>query len=90
MTKIFRSYFFYFKFFVKQTLIDNDCIIPALKVLDNGDLVSGDELGRLRILDTKNGTVKKEIKCGSAINSFEILQNGDFVSASDESIIIWD
>ena len=59
-------------------------------MLDNGDLVSGSADGAIKIWDVENGTIKKEIQVNSQINAFEVLENGDFVSASKSSIIIWD
>ena len=60
-----------------------------MKVLDNGDLVSGSQDSTIKIWDVETGIVKKDIKDISGIN-FEVLQNGDLVSASGESIIIWE
>jgi WD40 repeat protein len=53
-------------------------------------LVSGCEDGTINIWDVENGTMKKEIKVDSCINSFEVLANGDLVSATNKSIIIWE
>ena len=75
---------------VKRTLTGHSKYVFALKVLDNRDLVSGSADGAIKIWDTENGTVKKELKAGSGVNSFEVLQNGDLISASDHSFIIWD
>jgi WD40 repeat protein len=58
-------------------------------MLNNGDLVSGSADGRIKIWNVETGTVKKDLIVNSEINSFEVLPNGDLVSASDESIIIW-
>ena len=75
---------------VKRTLTGHCKYVFALKELENRDLVSGSADGTIKIWDTENGTVKKEIKAGSCVNSFEVLHNGDLISASDQSIIIWD
>jgi WD40 repeat protein len=75
---------------VKRTLAGHCKYVFALKELENRDLVSGSADGTIKIWDTVSGTVKKEIKAGSGVNSFEVLQNGDLISASDQSIIIWD
>jgi WD40 repeat protein len=61
-----------------------------LKELENRDLVSGSADGTIKIWDTESGIVKKEIKAGSCVNSFEVLPNGDLISATENSILIWD
>ena len=43
----------------------------------------------MKIWDVENGTLKKEIRVNSRVTSFEILLNGDLVSGSDKSIVIW-
>ena len=59
-------------------------------MLDNGDLVSGSEDGTIKIWDAYNETLKKNIEVNSCISSLAVLQNGDLVSLSGKSIIIWD
>ena len=59
-------------------------------MLDNGDLVSGSADGAIKIWDVENWAVKIEMRAHSRINSIEILENGDLVSASELSVIIWD
>ena len=62
-----------------------------MKGLDNGDLVSWSNDGTIKIWDVETGLVKNEKNVDSVIiNSFVMLQNGDLVSASDKSIIVWD
>ena len=73
-----------------MTLTGHTGYVFALKILPNGDLVSGCSGGKLKIWDIEKGSVKKEINVNSRVNSFLLLKNGDFVSASDESIIIWE
>ena len=75
---------------VKRTLSGHTKYVFALKGLDNGDLISGSYDGTIKIWDVGTGLVKKEMNVSSRINSLEMLQNGDLVSASDESIIVWD
>ena len=75
---------------VKRTLTGHYKYVFALKELENRDLVSGSADEAIKIWDTENGTVKQEMKTGSGVNSFEVLHNGDLISASDQSIIIWD
>ena len=62
----------------------------ALKVLNNGDLVSGSEDRTIKIWNVDDGTVKRDLEVNSTINSLEVLPNGDLVSASDHSVIIWE
>ena len=64
--------------------------IIGLKVLKNGDLVSGSGDGTIKIWDAKNGTLKKDINVNSRVNALEVLPNGRLVSGSDRSIIIWE
>ena len=59
-------------------------------MLGNGDLVSGSSDGVIKVWDAEKGTVKKDIVVNSRINSFEVLPNGNLVSASNRSIIIWE
>ena len=73
-----------------MTLTGHTGYVFALKMLPNGDLVSGCSGGKIKIWDVKKGSVRNEIQVNSKINSFQVLENGDLVSASDESIIIWE
>ena len=45
--------------------------------------MSGSYDGKISIWDVETGTVKKSIEVDAKINSFEVLQSGDLVSASD-------
>jgi WD40 repeat protein len=73
-------------------------IILSLAVLPNGDLVSGSWDQTIKIWNTNDGSVKQtltghtgwiRLNVNSAINYFEMSVNGNLISASDKSIIIW-
>ena len=74
---------------VKRTLTGHTSFVFALKMVGNGDLVSGSSDGSMKIWDVNTGEVKKEIRVNLNVNAFEVLKNGNLVSATDESIIIW-
>ena len=44
----------------------------------------------IKIWDIESATSKKEINLYSEINYFDTLENGNLISASDESVIIWE
>ena len=75
---------------VKRTLTGHTEYVFALKILNNGDLASGSGDGTIKVWDVETGIIKKNLKVDSKINSFELLENGNLVSASEKSIIIWD
>ena len=43
----------------------------------------------IKVWNVENGKIEIDIKTNSKVNSFAVLQNGDLVSSSDKSIIIW-
>jgi WD40 repeat protein len=74
---------------VKRTLTGHTSNVCALKELHNGDLVSVSDDKTMKIWDVESGTIKKDLKLDSIITSLTLLPNGDLVTASYESIIIW-
>ena len=75
---------------MSTSFLENSSYVFALRLFDNGDLVSGSGDGTIKIWDVENGSVKKEFESSSTVMSLEELQNGDLVSASDDSIVIWE
>ena len=59
-------------------------------MLNNGDLVSGSEDRTIKVWNVDDGMVKKDLEVNASVNSLEVLPNGDLVSASDRSVIIWE
>ena len=74
---------------MKKILNGHNCKVLSLGLLDNGDLISGDDDGAIKIWDVEYESVKNEMAVDSKINSIVVLPNGDLVSASDKSIVIW-
>ena len=74
---------------VKRTLTGHTEYVDVLKVLGKGGLVSGSGDCKIKFWDVETGLVKKEIALDSFVCNLEVLLNGDLVSASDESVVIW-
>lgn len=66
------------------------CYHNCLKVLDDGDLISGSFDGKIKIWNPYSGSLKLTVnQHSSSVRQLLILPNGKLVSASNTEILIW-
>jgi WD40 repeat protein len=71
---------------------EHEDFIYALTLLSNGDVVSGDDGGKIKVWSRTTGIVRLNLTGHSdAVRALVTLQNDDIVSASfDGTVIVWD
>ena len=65
--------------------------MTALKVLENGDLISGSNDGTIKVWSLEDRTMKKSVKVNLEVWSLEMLKNGNLVcGCKNGTIKVWE
>lgn len=69
---------------------ENDCDINAISYNKNNFVIFGDDKGVLRLMDIRNNNVEEIIWHKTPISMVKFRNEDEFVSASDEQVVLWD
>ena len=72
---------------MSTSFLENSSYVFALRLFDNGDLVSGSGDGTIKIWDVENGTIKRELIVNTGVHSIELLEDGRLVCGCENGAI---